>query len=166
MGGFLEHIDLCEFSEFAKSLKAFQIELASKISEESKSSYHICLSKCKVIKQEFETFSKRYSERSEICIRWDGILTLTDLLKGLVSAEREENWEGHLQVIQRLFPVFLISGSINYLRNGFWYLEKMRKLPHEYPEVYKYFKGAKFVMKTNAEYYKTDAADMKLEQSI
>ena len=63
---FLEHIDLHEFSEFAKSLKAFQIALASKNSEESKSSYHICLSQCHVIKQEFETFFKTYSEGLEI----------------------------------------------------------------------------------------------------
>ena len=63
---FLEHIDLHEFSEFAKSLKAFQIALASKNSEESKSSYHICLSQCQVIKQEFEAFFKTYSEGLEI----------------------------------------------------------------------------------------------------
>ena len=42
----------------------------------------------------------------------------------------------------------------------------MRKLPQEHPEVYKHFKEEKFVLKTNAEYYKTDAADIKLEQSI
>ena len=63
---FLEHIDLHEFSEIAKSLKAFQVALASKNSEESKSSYHICLSQCQVIKQEFETFFKTYSEGLEI----------------------------------------------------------------------------------------------------
>ena len=87
-------------------------------------------------------------------------------MKDLVAAEREENLEGHLQVIKRLFPVFSISGSINYLWNGSWYLEKMTELPHEHPEVYKHFKEGKFVMKTNAKYYRTDTADMKLKQSI
>ena len=61
---------------------------------------------------------------------------------------------------------FLMSGSINYLRYGFWYLEKMRKLPHEHPEVYRHFQEGKFVVKTNAGYFKAVAADMKLEQSI
>ena len=42
----------------------------------------------------------------------------------------------------------------------------MRKLPHEHPEVYKHFQEGKFVVKTNAGYVKTVAADMKLEQSI
>ena len=41
---FLEHNDLHEFREFAKSLKEFQIALASKNSEERKNSYHIYLS--------------------------------------------------------------------------------------------------------------------------
>ena len=119
-----------------------------------------------MIKQEFETFSKTCSERSEICRYWNGILTLIGLLKDFVAADREGNWEGHLQVIEKLFPVFLMSGSINYLRYGSWYLQKMRKLPHEHPEVYKHFQEGKFVVKTNAGYFKAVAADMKLEQSI
>ena len=92
-----------------------------------------------MIKQEFETFSKTCSERSEICRYWNGILTLIGLLKDFVAADREGNWEGHLQVIEKLLPVFLMSDSINYLRYGSWYLKKMRKLPHEHPEVYKHF---------------------------
>ena len=59
-----------------------------------------------------------------------------------------------------------MSGSINYLRYGSWYLEKMRKLPHEHPEVYKHFQEGKFVVKRNAAYFKAVAADMKIEQSI
>ena len=134
--------------------------------EESKSSYHVCLNQCQVIKEEFETFSKTCFARSEICRHWDGILTLIGLLKDLVAADREGNWEGHLQVIEKLLPVFLMSGSINYLQYGSWYLEKTRKLPHEHPEVYKHFQEGKFVVKTNAENFKAVAADMKLEQSI
>ena len=63
----MKHIDLHEFCGSAKSLKAFQIALASKNPEESKISDRICLSQCQVIKQEIETFSKTCPERSEIC---------------------------------------------------------------------------------------------------
>ena len=118
-----------------------------------------------MIKEEFETFSKTCSERSEICRHWDGILTLTGLLKDLVAGYRERNWEGHLQVTEKLLPIFLMTG-INYLQYGSWYLKKMRKLHHEHPEVYKHFQEGKFVVKTNAGYFKAVAADMKLEQSI
>ena len=39
------------------------------------------------------------------------------------------DWEGHLQIVQNLLPVFRESGSINYLRHASLYVEKMRKLP-------------------------------------
>ena len=88
---FSKHIDLHKFSEFSKALKTFQIVLCSKNPEESKSSYYVCLNQCQVIKQEFETFSKTCSERSEICRHWHGILTLISFLKDLVAADREGN---------------------------------------------------------------------------
>ena len=48
------------FYELVKSLKAFQIALASMNPEGNKGSYHICLSQCQVIKQEFKIFPKMY----------------------------------------------------------------------------------------------------------
>ena len=88
---FLKHIDMREFSEFSKASKAFQIVLASKNPEESKSSYHVCLNQYQVIKQEFETISKTCSGRSKICRHCDDILTLIGLLKDLVAADTEGN---------------------------------------------------------------------------
>ena len=161
---FSKHIDKDEFSEFSKALKAFQIALASWNPEESKSTYHLCFNQCQVLKQEFETFSKTCSKRSEICRHWDVILTLICLLKDLVATDREGNWERHVWVIQKLLPIFNVS--INYLWCGSWYLDKMRKLPYEHPEVHKHFQEGKFVVKTNAGYSEAVAADMKLEQSI
>ena len=71
------------------------------------------------------------------------MLTLIGSLNDLVAAYREWNWKGHLQVIQILLPFFM-SGSINYLWYGSRYLEKMRKLYHEIPEVKKHLKERKF----------------------
>ena len=71
------------------------------------------------------------------------MLTLIGSLNDLVAAYREWNWKGHLQVIQILLPFFM-SGSINYLWYGSRYLEKMRKLYHEIPEVQKHLKERKF----------------------
>ena len=70
------------------------------------------------------------------------MLKLTGLLNDVVAADREENWEGHLQVIQILLPFFM-PGSINYLRYGSRYLEKIRKLFHEVPEVQKHLQKRK-----------------------
>ena len=57
-----------------------------------------------------------------------------------------------------------MSGSINYLRYGSRYFEKMRKLFHEHPEVHKILKR-KICSKTNARYFKAVAVDLKLEFS-
>ena len=70
------------------------------------------------------------------------------MLKNLVSADREGNWEPHLQVVLDLLPIFCESDSINYLRYSSWYLEEMHKLPDEYSEIYSQFMEGKFVVKT------------------
>ena len=47
---------------------------------------------------------------------WDGIIQPAKVLKSLIAADREGDWDGHLQAIQDLLPVFYASGSVNYLR--------------------------------------------------
>ena len=88
------------------------------------------------------------------------------LLKVLIASDRKGNWEGHLQAIQSLLPLFIESGSINYVRYASWYLEKMGKLPHEHPDIYKEFMKGKFVVKTSRGNFNAVAPDMKLEQTI
>ena len=80
---------------------------------------------------------------------------LTSFLKNLIAADREGNWAAHLQAIQDILPIFAQTGSINHLRYGSWYLEKMRRLPKEYPEIYQQFLEGKFVNAVSP--------DMKLE---
>ena len=120
--------------------------------EDSKLLYENCSSTCELLKQECWKFSNICSERSKICKHWRGVLKLISLLKGCVAAVRECNWEAHFHTIQRLLPVFCILGSINYLRYASWYLEKMRKLSEEYPQLCKHFQEGKCFVKTNAGY--------------
>ena len=67
----------------------------------------------------------------------------------LIVSDRDGDWEGHLQVVQDLLPIFCESDSINYPRYESWYIEEMRKLPLEHLEVYQEFMEGKFVVKTN-----------------
>ena len=95
-----------------------------KIFWESKLSHDTYSSRCELIKQEFWKFSNICSDRSEICKHWRGVLELISLLKGRVAVVREDNGEAHFHTMQRLLPIFCISGSINYLRYASWYLKK------------------------------------------
>ena len=67
--------------------------------------------------------------------------------------------------MQRFLPALFISDCINYLRDTPCYLEKMRKLPEEYPQIYKYFQEGKCLVKTNAGCFKSTVPDMKLQKT-
>ena len=162
----LKVTDINQFDGFPEAIKNLQLAFSSKNVEESKIAYDICVRRCEIIKQEFEKFSQSCNQKSEMCKHWNGMLKLISLLKDFVAADREGNWEAHLHTIQRLLPIFCMSGSINYLRYASWYLEKMQKLPEEHPQIYKHFQVGKFVVKTKPGFYKSVAPDMKLEQSI
>ena len=81
-----------------------------------------------------------------MCTYWEELLKIIGFHKNLVAADREGDWEGHLLAVQNLLPVFGECGSINYLRYASWYLEKMRRLPEEHPQVYAQFKRGPFVV--------------------
>ena len=51
---------------------------------------------------------------------------LSKLLNNLIASDRDGDWEGHLQEVQDLLPIFRECDSINYLRYASWYVEKMR----------------------------------------
>ena len=88
------------------------------------------------------------------------------MLHNLIAADREGDWEGHLQAVQDLLPVFCEADCINYLRYATCYLEKMRKLDQEHPDQYPEFHAGKFVVQTSAGTVKAVSPDMKLEQTI
>ena len=65
-----------------------------------------------------------------------------------------ENFSFSAVTMQRLVPAFCISGNKNYLRYASWYLEKMRKLREEYPQIYKHSQEGKCLVKTSTGYFK------------
>ena len=52
-------------------------------------------------KENIQSLMEQYNKFS-MCKYWDGIITLSNTLKNLVSADREGNWERHLQTVQDL----------------------------------------------------------------
>ena len=87
------------------------------------------------------------------------VLNLCSLMKSLTACDRTGDWQGHLQTVQELLPVFLECDSINYLRYALFYLETMRKLPQDYPEIF-------IVVKTKKGSFNAVSPGMKLEQTI
>ena len=73
-------------------------------------------------------FSNVCSERSEIWERWHSVLKLITFLKGCVAVVGEDNGEVHFHKMQRLLPVFCMSGCISYLNYASCYLKKWGSL--------------------------------------
>ena len=49
------------------------------------------------------------------------------IVKNLVAANREGDWEAHLLAVQNILPIFREFDSINYLRYGSLYLKNFLK---------------------------------------
>ena len=87
-------------------------------------------------------------------------------LHNLISTDREVDWEGHLQAIQDLLPVFCQANCINYLRYATWYLEKVQTLDQKHPDIHNEFLAGGFVVQTSVGTFKVVSPGMKLEQTV
>ena len=101
-----------------------------------------------------------------MCHYLEGIVRLCKLMKNLVIAEKTGNWRGHLQSVQDLLPVFRGCDSLNYLRYGSWYLEKMRMLETECTDIHKELEKSHFVAQRYCGGFTASSPDMHLEQTI
>ena len=88
--------------------------MLNKSEADCKRYFQKCKNDIKILQQDFVSFSEKYFEESEVCRYWDGLINLSTLLKRLTACDRDADWEGHLQTVQKLLPVFRESDSINY----------------------------------------------------
>ena len=84
----------------------------------------------------FSEFSRKCEETSELCKYWNGIVEMTNRLQNLVSADREGNWDNHIQAVRELLPVLIEADSINYLCYASWYFESIQELHISHSDVF------------------------------
>ena len=60
-------------------------------------------------------FTNHFAEKSQMCNYFEIFLNMVELLKDLVAADREGDWEAHLLAVQNTLPIFRKFDSINYL---------------------------------------------------
>ena len=90
---------------------------------------------------EFSEFLRKCEETSKLCKYWNEIVEMINRLQNLVSADREGNWDNHIQAVRDLLPIFIEADSINYLHDASWYLESTLQLYINHPDVNKQFKA-------------------------
>ena len=98
----------------------------------------------KSLKDDFTKYSENCANTSELRILKTRFLKPISLLKQLLAADRGD-WNSHWLIVQKILPISWKFDSINNLRYGSLYLEKMRLLSEEYRNVYRiFFKGQFF----------------------
>ena len=96
------------------------------------------------IMEDLKLFIKSRSEANENFKFWATFLDMMDLIHDLLRADREGNWELHLDAVQRALIIFAAFDCTNYMRWCSLYLEDMRRLPDTAPSVYHNFTMGSF----------------------
>ena len=76
-------------------------------------------------RDEFEVFLEEHSQNSTFTF-WKMYIDLVQILLNFVSAEREGNWELHLEAFQQMLPLMAAYDHTNYTRWGIVYLADMK----------------------------------------
>lgn len=155
-----------DFQECLEDVEQLKEAISLSVHELCHTKYIKCVDSCNMLKERFECFIQMKSDSSEICRYWNIVLKCKNYLKLLICSDKNGDWIGHLQAVQNLLPIFCECDSINYFQYASWYLEKMRKLLDEHPDIYKEFLLGKFVVKTDSCRSTAVSPDMKLEQTI
>ena len=95
------------------SLQRFADALTNRDRVNSDKEFQQCAAQCKEFHDRFQEFSKSCVAKSSMCSYLEGFVTLTKLMNNLIEADRTGNWEGHLQCVQDLLPVFRECDSLN-----------------------------------------------------
>ena len=107
--------DGADFGDILFVSDQLKIAFKEKDSSRAKESYDQLLLYITDSNELFENFSSSRKNMSEVCLYWEGFLEIVSILKALIGADREGDWQAHLQAMQNLLPVFREYGSINYL---------------------------------------------------
>ena len=116
--------------------------------------------------ESFQNFKKEGCNLSETFQYWDRFIALVALLRNLVKAGHEGDWNLHLHTVQCILPFFALFDCVNYLRWCSLCLEDMQRLQEMSPRIHQAFLQGQFVVKKTPGKFKAVAADQNLEQTI
>ena len=115
---------------------------------------------------EFDVFSLRCTQQSEICLFWKNFLKIVETIKNLIKSEREGDFLLYQKSVGDLLPIFIGGDGIQYVRCKSFYHELLKDLKTKHPPLYQKFMNGGFVVKTSPGVFNAVSPDMKLEQTI
>ena len=116
--------------------------------------------------ESFQKFKNEGCNLSETFQYWDRFIALVAILRNLVKADHEGDWNLPLHTVQCILPFFALFDCLNYLQCCSLYLEDMRHLPETAPGIHQAFLQSQFVAKRTPRKFRAVVADQSLEQTI
>ena len=84
----------------------------------------------------------------------------------LIRADREADFELHLEAVEEVIPYFFLTGRINYARYTPIYLAEMMDLEETVPDMFSFLMSGGFVVRRSESSFNCVPTDQALEQSI
>lgn len=78
---------------------------------------------------------------------------MVEVLLDFIRAERESNWDLHLEAFAAISPRLTVYDHNNYARWGPVYLTEIKSLEKTAPVIYMEFKAGNFVIKRSSNYF-------------
>lgn len=96
---------------------------------------------------------------------WLMYMDMVQILKRYIHAERAGLWESHLTETENMLPYLVSAGHHKYVSCVPHYLDAMKKLPENAPEIDEGFKSGKFTVRQLPGCFNGVWSDMALEQT-
>ena len=109
---------------------------------------------------------KKSLQESRTARLWLQYMTMVDILKCFLQAERTGDWELHLKCLYDMLPYLLASGHNLYSKSIYLYLQKMDKLKENYPQVYEHFLDGHHVVRRSDRFWAGLSVDLIIEQVL
>ncbi|MES9879832.1 MAG: hypothetical protein ABW185_03025 [Sedimenticola sp.] len=97
---------------------------------------------------------------------WLQYIAMIDLLKLFLKAERSGNWQLHLRAVHEMLPYFSAAGHNLYAKSAYIYLQRMTKLEHQHPDVYRHFQQGLHVVRRTDRFWAGLSPDLVIEQVL
>lgn len=83
----------------------------------------------------------------------------------LIEGERTGNWLVHLDAVSKILNLFAATGHTNYGKSAHLYLQRMRELPTDYPEIYRKFTEDQYhTVRKSGRFWAGLSTDLVIEQ--
>ncbi len=113
---FFKHHNKESYHDLMEVLSQLREDVSKKKEEASQPKLTKFMDESSFLVEDFQNLLDSNNAQSETHKYWDTFLHLLTLLNNLIRADREGNWELHLQTLQDLLPLFAVMDATNYLR--------------------------------------------------